>query len=317
MNTPLVSVVIPAYNAAGFIRDAVESALAQPYPHKEIVVVDDGSTDDTVALLADYGERIRVVQQANAGAGTTRNRGVRESCGEYIAFLDADDLWLGDKLGQQVGFLQDHSDIALVFHDWHVVDFGSPGDAALREQALAPAPRATEPAEVCQRGWIYNELLFSSEVWTTAVMLRRNLFEAVGGFDESLPQGQDLDLWLRISRQTEVVKLCPRFAVYRIRPGSITTTPRDINYRASIVEKALRTWGNEGPDGQRTDQAELDRLLAERWFEFGFAHLLYGKGEIAVDAFRRSLGFRPGRAKTWINLGRSYLKRHLGRTPGA
>jgi len=139
----------------------------------------------------------------------------------------------------------------------------------------------------------------------------------VGGFDESLPQGQDLDLWLRISRQTEIVKLCPKLAVYRIRPGSITTTPRDINYRALIIEKALRAWGNEGPDGRVTGMAEINRMLAECWFEFGFAHLLYGKGEIAVDAFRRSLGFHPGRAKTWINLGRSYVKRYLvGRTPG-
>jgi len=154
----------------------VEAALAQPYPHKEIIVVDDGSTDDTRAVLACFADRVKIIHQANAGPAVARNRGVRESRGEYIAFLDADDLWLGDKLSQQVRFLRDNPDIALVYHDWHVVDFGSPEDTALRERSLTPATPATDLPEVCERGWIYNELLFSSEVWTTAVMLRRTLF---------------------------------------------------------------------------------------------------------------------------------------------
>jgi len=104
-STPLVSVIIPAYNATAFLGETLDSVLAQTYPNLEIIVVDDGSTDDTPDLLGSYGDRIRVLRQANSGQATARNHGAREAHGELLAFLDSDDLWDPDKIARQVELL--------------------------------------------------------------------------------------------------------------------------------------------------------------------------------------------------------------------
>jgi len=305
---PSVSVIIPAHNAASFITEAVNSALAQSYPHKEVVVVDDGSTDGTWQVLAGFDGRIRALRQDNAGPAVARNRGVQAASGDLLAFLDADDLWLPDKLRQQVRCLAEYPDCRLVFHNWHVVQFGSGEEAALLEQVRAADAAPLPDYRPRPLGWLYNELLLDSVFCTDAVMMRRVLFEEAGGFDESLPQGQDYDLWLRLSRLTPVVKLDAPLAVVRIRSGSISTTPRAVNYRARIVQRTLERWGRVGPDGRVTGAAAVRAVLAQNWFEFGYGHLCRGDGRVAVDAFRRAIALRPTRAKAWINLLRAALK---------
>src|SRR5512143_3730544 len=108
---PLVSVVMPVYNGARYLRQALESALAQTYRPLEIVVVDDGSTDETPAILAEFGTRIRALRQPNSGSAAARNAALDAARGELIAFLDADDLWLPQKLAVQVEYLREHPDV--------------------------------------------------------------------------------------------------------------------------------------------------------------------------------------------------------------
>lgn len=184
---PLVSVVIPAYNAAGCITRAVDSVLAQTYERREIVVVDDGSTDDTVRTLAEYGDALQVIQQANGGAGRARNQGIREAAGEFIAFLDADDRWLPDKLARQVEILEANPDVG----------FCSTRTLA---EAADGRPLGEWTCPIVEQTILHALFVNPGAIPGSAsgVMVRRCLLDEVGLFDEHLRQ-EDTDLWFRLA----------------------------------------------------------------------------------------------------------------------
>jgi len=182
--TPLISVVIPTYNRGWMLKEAVESVLMQDYPSYELIVVDDGSTDDTPAILDTYGARINVVRQENRGVSAARNRGVREAAGSLIAFLDSDDLWMQGKLSTQAAFFQAHPQVRICQTEEIWVRNG---------RRVNPKNRHKKPSED-----IFEPSLELCLVSPSAVMMRRELFEEMGGFDETLPACEDYDLWLRI-----------------------------------------------------------------------------------------------------------------------
>jgi GT2 family glycosyltransferase len=189
---PLVSVVIPTHNRAATLVRAIRSVLAQTYPAFELLIVDDASTDDTAAHVAPYlGARVRLHRQArNRGAAATRNTGIALARGAYVALLDSDDEWLPEKLACQVALFQaGPADLGLVYAGlWQVVDGRPP---------VAVPPR--------QRGRIYDELRWRNQIGTASgVMVRREVLQAVGGFDERLRACEDWDLWLRIARDYRV-----------------------------------------------------------------------------------------------------------------
>jgi glycosyltransferase involved in cell wall biosynthesis len=177
-SAPLVSVVMPVYNGARYLRQALESALTQTYRPLEIVVVDDGSTDDTPALLAEFGDKIRSIRQQNSGSAAARNAALRAARGELIAFLDADDLWLPRKLAVQVDYLRDHPEVDLVATRWLTLTEGTP--AAPKE---APEQETRVEIDAENSGWLYNELLIDCVVHTTTVVMRRKLVDEIGIFD--------------------------------------------------------------------------------------------------------------------------------------
>lgn len=188
---PLVSVVIPTYNRWPMVREAVDSVLAQSFPAFEIIVVDDGSEDGTAAeLRARYGSLVRVISQARSGVAAARNRGVRCSSGEYLAFLDSDDLWLPKKLEVQAAFMEGQPDAQIC----------QTGEIWVRNgQRVNPKLRHRKPS-----GDIFRASLKLCLVSPSAVTMTRGLFEKVGGFDEALPVCEDFDLWLRIAVDTPV-----------------------------------------------------------------------------------------------------------------
>jgi glycosyltransferase involved in cell wall biosynthesis len=187
----LVSVVIPTFNRCGFVCEAVASVCAQRDVQYEIIVVDDGSTDGTVAVLQrQFGERVEVMQTANRGVAAARNCGVAASRGEVIAFLDSDDLWLPGKLAAQAAFFADHSDAEICQTDEIWIRNGV---------RVNPCAHHRKPS-----GDIFEPSLRRCLVSPSTVMLRRDLFDRVGGFDERLRACEDYDLWLRICRNTPV-----------------------------------------------------------------------------------------------------------------
>jgi glycosyltransferase involved in cell wall biosynthesis len=305
---PLVSVIMPAYNTARYIREAIDSVLEQDYPCKELIVIDDGSTDGTVEVLRSYGERITLLQQRNQGSAVARNAGLAAARGEYIAFLDSDDIWLPGRLRLQVDHLMRHPDIGMVYAHWAVwtpeadgefrppiVENGGDGEAA--------------PGIVPDRsGWLYNRLLFSSLLHTITVMARKDLIARVGNFDPELKRGQDYDYWLRASRLTEIHKLDRVLALYRVHGEGCAKKWPNVNYEKLVVQKALQRWGLQGPDGARTAPGAMRRRLAETCFSFGHYHYWEGSPRLAVQAFGEAIAHRPWHISSWGYLLKSLVK---------
>ena len=209
--SPLVSVVLPAYNCAPFIGATLDSVYRQTYRNWEVIVIDDGSTDETRAVLVPHIGRIRYLYQQNRGTAAARNAGVREARGELIAFLDNDDIWLPEKLELQVHVMQESLECGLVFTDGKSFT----ADGIRRESVISrrldqwiDANRTKDLRVVT--GDILRNLLFCNEIVSaSSVMVRRECLERLGGFDEAIQIADDHDLWLRIAREYAVT-LIPR-----------------------------------------------------------------------------------------------------------
>jgi glycosyltransferase involved in cell wall biosynthesis len=181
---PRVSVIIPTYNRSKLLRVAVESVLAQTYPAIEIIVVDDGSKDDTAAVIAEYAGHVTYIEQANAGVSAARNTGFRASSGEYINFLDDDDTFMPTKIERQVAVLEAQPEAGLVHCGYHHVN----------EEGTV-----LDTTGVLPEGHVLKELVCESFLTVHSPLIRRQCLEQVGLFDETLPWTADGDLWLRIA----------------------------------------------------------------------------------------------------------------------
>lgn len=212
MSTPTkVSVVIPAYNAAPFIHRAVDSVLSQTFADFELLVVDDGSSDDTLRVLARYGDRLRALPQRNSGPAAARNHGLSAACGEYVAFLDADDHWLPEKLERQVQLMERRPDVGFCSTATAVVNPAGEivGSWPCRPDA-APFPDVL---------FTQSSLISGS---TSGVLARRKLIESLGGFDETLRGFEDPDLWIRLSALTTYACIPEPLTVVVRTPNSVS-----------------------------------------------------------------------------------------------
>ena len=205
----LVSVVVANYNMGKYLAEAVNSALNQTYPHIEVNVVDDGSTDDSRQVMEQFAgdARVRYHYQANGGQAKAKNLGIRESRGAFIGFLDADDLWSADKVEKQLpGFTSDK--IGIVYTH---VQFIDPNGRPL------PTPR-----QDYYTGRISDQLLIDNFVTGMCSIVRRECFDTLGLFDESLPMGIDYDLWMRFSTRYEFAFIDEATYFYRQWPGQMS-----------------------------------------------------------------------------------------------
>lgn len=298
---PLVSVIIPTYNSSAFVADAIRSAINQDYEPKEIIVVDDGSTDSTLEILKCFvnQEQIRVVTQVNAGAGAARNRGLKHAKGTYIAFLDSDDVWVPGKLRLQIEYLEEKPKVGGVSGKWLLWHADAGGRFLLPELSPVNKPFSTVPED---SGWIYTKLLFDCRLLTSTVMIRRSIIDHVGLFTEDLLRGQDYDYWLRLSRITQIDKLDCDLAFYRIHGDNIVKKYPNHNYELKVLEANIARWGLVGPDGSRASKKAVVRHLGELCFGFGYWHSQHGTYSIARSAFLKSLTYRPTHVKSWMYL---------------
>lgn len=187
---PLISVIIPTYNRASMVAEAIESVLNQRFDTFELIVVDDGSTDETQKVLAGYNAAITVIRQANKGVSAARNKGIHAARGNLIAFLDSDDLWQPGKLACQFEFFQNHPETLICQTEEIWIRNG---------KRVNPKKRHRKPS-----GDIFIPSLELCLVSPSAVMMRKTLFKKVGLFDENLPACEDYDLWLRVACQYPV-----------------------------------------------------------------------------------------------------------------
>lgn len=228
-----VSVIITTYNQANFIADAVSSALTQTLAPLEVIVVDDGSTDDTPSRLRAFGDRITVIRQRNQGVAASRNTGVAAARGELLAFLDGDDLWQPEKLEAQVGAYRARPEVGLVAVDG--VEFDSKG---LLRQTLfdgrlaASIPDGGSLTIPCRRELIEGNLICT----VSQIMIPRTVLDAVGTSDTRYATASDYDLYLRIAARFPFTFVKRAFVRWRFLPTS-ASGPGNVRW--------LRWWGDE------------------------------------------------------------------------
>ncbi len=285
---PTISVVIPCYNAARYIAATLRSVLAQDWPELQVIVVDDGSSDGSADLVQREFPGVTVLRQSNQGVAAARNLGISQTHGEWIAFVDADDIWLPGKLHVQWALMQANPEARMCYTAWHVWPSVDPAPSAAELAGLAAssgdAAQWTGPS-----GWIYPDLLMDCCVWTSTVLMQRSLLEEIGSFDPSLRIGEDYDLWLRASRVTPILRVPAPYALYRMHPASITRSVPDKNYRSLVIEQALQRWGYESPDGRVARKPEVQAMLARTWAEHAATHLRAGSTQQARQACAQAL----------------------------
>ena len=227
MNThPTISVIIPTYNRAGMLKEAIDSVLAQDYSDFELIVVDDGSTDETPQILNGYGGKIKRICQPNKGVSAARNRGIAAASGEFMAFLDSDDLWLPDKLTIQSEFLRSTPDALICQTEEIWIRNGVRVNPRERHRKVS--------------GMIFERSLALCLVSPSAVMLRRGLFDEFGLFDESLPACEDYDMWLRVSCRCPVYLIETPLIIKRGgHADQLSRQPALDKFRIQAIKKIL------------------------------------------------------------------------------
>ena len=259
---PLVTVVIPTYNSGKFVSQAVQSVLEQNCPPFEVLVVDDGSTDDTKAVLSQFNKSIKYIYKKNGGPSSARNMGINIAKGEYIAFLDADDLWVSDKLEIQLEFLESHCDIGLVFSDIEQFDEEKILErACLAEQVFGPATAKQVPLHDA-----FVKLLIKNFIPTNTVMVRRECFKKTGLFDEGLRIVEDRDMWLRIAAYFKVARI-PLVQCKRRLHGSNISGDQELytSSQIKVLEKNICLFPDLVPS--LLVNRELSRLYIARGYD--------------------------------------------------
>ena len=274
---PLVSVIIPSYNCETYIAETINSVLAQDYPSIELLIIDDGSTDDTCKIIEQYSNRLKLIQQQNAGVCVARNRGIREAHGDYICLMDHDDYWFPDKISLQIKAFQNHPEVGIVYSEfkrWYPNSNGlHPPTDGFRDY------HHESDIDEAFSGWIYHQLLLDCWVLTSTAMFRSDIFQTCGYFDESLPFSEDWDLWLRISLHQQFLKLRKTTTLYREHLEQGNKTLRPIDYRTTLLLKYKQEWGLCSKDGRCITERQFKRQLAEYQALFGLHHL-YMDGDL-------------------------------------
>lgn len=282
-DTPLVSVVIATYNMAGLLPLALRSALDQSYGNVEVLVVDDGSQDGTPEVVAPFlgDSRVKYLVQENRGQAAAKNHGVREARGDFISFLDADDIWVREKLEQQIPLFFRSATIGVVYSRVAYID------EAGRETGIAD--------NELFRGRVSGPLLVRNFIGFGTSVVRKECFNRLGGFDEAIKMGIDYDLWLRFSTEYEFDFVDRPLLRYRVWPGQMSKNckSRYLNGIA-IMERFLERF----PDV--VDKTTEKEAWAHTYVGYGQClHQMDRRAAPALGLYVRALRYRPTYLPAW------------------
>jgi len=302
----LVSIIIPTYNRANLLGDALSSVFAQTYRDFEVIVVDDGSTDHTAEVLRPLAEqgKLKYIRQNNKGASAARNRGIAEAKGNLIAFLDSDDLFDPSKLEIQVNYYQAHPEMGLI-HSGFTKFSDNENDLGYRDTSWFS-------------GMIYPQILF---YWTTlmamdTVLVPRKVFDSIGLFDENLVVGEDLDMWRRIARKYPFGWINQSLARVRVHVGNISGNKMDaaegfakylntafeddpalpLRFRQRAFSKMYSSMAYNLLGNENKQAMQAARMNAKHALEYD---LLNPHGYIAFLLTLLSYGLRTGMVTRW------------------
>ena len=284
----LVSIVIPAYNAQAYLRETVDSALKQTYGNCEVIVVDDGSVDDTPRILAEYGGKIRVVRQTNRGSAAACNAGVAVAKGTWVCFLDADDVWLPDKVARQLEVCGDKA----ISHTDSVL-FGDALNGEILRSSFEPL----------YSGRVLDKLLVINFISKSTVMIRRDVYNRFGGFDETYVTVEDWPLWLKVCAEYDLGYLSEPLVRYRVhRKSKSMLSRRVLNARLRVIEEAF----SEGGAGHSLPQIRGPALASAYQVSFHYAGQS-GDWKLALACAVQALRYKPADARKWKNLIKAIL----------
>jgi len=287
----LVTVVIATYNMGKYLPEAVESVLAQTYPNVEVQVVDDGSADDTPAVVRRWADhpRVRVHRQDNGGQARAKNQGVSLSRGEFVAFLDADDIWLPDKLARQMPLFAGRPRVGVVYSEYENMDD--------QGRLLQKSPTKMH------RGRVSAQLLVENFISFPTAIVRKEYLTRWGAFDERYRMGIDYELWLRLSAHCEFDFVPQPTVRYRIWSGQMS---KDYRRRYDSAIQIMRGFLDANPDAVQPTQVKT-----------AWAHTYTGRGNVilwqekdrkaAMRDYARALRFQPAYWPAWRSILRSLL----------
>ena len=305
-DSPLVSVIVPIYNRAELAQQAIDSVLAQTFTDYEIIVVDDGSTDQTRAVVTAYGEPVRYVYQANQDVSVARNHGMRLARGRYIAFLDSDDRFHPEKLALQVACLKANPDVVMVYTAYRFV----------RSDGMPIHTMPVRPTDDMLR-----QILFESDIETTTVMLRTDVVRRVGEFDPRISLLQDMDYWARVALHGKIVGLPQPLVDERLHGGNKPRDPDVFQHDWTLMLAKHFTPGHElGWLFERRTYAHMHYMTGNFCLAWqppqlirAYRHWLRGLWRWPVDRLAAILGLRllfrtvmPGPLQQWL---RRFLRR--------
>ena len=280
---PLVSVVIASYNMAAYLPLAVKSVLGQVYCNIEVIIIDDGSTDGTKEAVRPYLDdpRVKYLFQENKGQAAAKNYGIRESCGEYVAFLDGDDMWVSEKLEQQMPLFLKSKDVGVVYSRVLYID-ETGKELRVSDNELF-------------RGRVSGQLLIRNFIGFGTCVVKKECFDRLGGFKEHVRMGIDYDLWLRFSTQYEFDYVDRPLLYYRLWAGQMSNNYKT-RYLNGIVTMKHFLQEFPGAVDKHTEN--------EAW-----AHTYVGFGQCVQDIDRqfgsalslyfRALRHKPGYLPAW------------------
>jgi len=279
-----VSAIMPSYNRDRYVAEALDSALSQGFEGLEVVVVDDGSTDGTRAVLERYRDRVRIELQANAGQSAAVNRAVELARGEYVALIDNDDAWLPGKLARQIPLLDADPGAAILYAAFEVMD----GEG----KAMAdPSPSRRTPS-----GEVLGDLCDENFLRTPTVIFRRALFLEAGGYDRSLRYTNDWDMWLRLATGRRVLRDPTVSARYRLHGSQLVMNRLPLaEERVKVLERHLPRIERDAPG----TAGRARRALATRCLKLARLRLREKRKEEAAVLAARALGLAPSLRPAW------------------
>jgi len=301
-----ISIIIPTYNYAQYICEAIESVLNQTYKDFEIIVVDDGSTDNTKEVIKPYLNKIKYIYQQNSGPSAARNRGIKEAKGEYIAFLDADDIWLAQKLELQIKFMEKEKEVGLIFSD--MILFNEKGiikNSFLKEKLffnkLSIKPLSFTEKVIYDN--VFNALLQENFIPTNTVIVKKECFNKVGFFDKTLFSVEDRDMWLRIGLFYDIGFINSPLVLTRFHETNISANQElALKSRLKVMKKFLN-YSNLPIKSKKIIKQTINKI----YFDLGYLYFTYEKFPLSRIYFRKFLKENPFIFKPWIYILLSVL----------
>ncbi|MFH1612729.1 MAG: glycosyltransferase [bacterium] len=298
---PKISVIIPTYNAAQYIEKSLKSVLNQTYKDFEIIIVDDGSTDNTKEVLKPYLSSIIYIYQQNKKQAFARNIAIKKAQGDYIAFLDADDFWLPETLEIQKLSLDLYPEIAMVFGN--IIEFDEKGNfeiGGIKKEELHIFEKSNninfnnKKIEIFY-GNVFKYLFKGNFVPIMTVMIRKTISEKIGNFDEQMVLAEDYDMWLRISKNYSLGYIKQNLANVRILSNSSSRKNIDFSYEQEIkaLKKNIKTKIN-------IPLQVIKKHISYKYFRQGYACFVFQKIKKARKLFAISLIYYPFQNRTFF-----------------